>query len=58
MVERCETVAGFLLRATCWFVRRGVLIERVLSDESPGYLPWVVVAACQALRLGHRRTRP
>ena len=56
--ERGETVATFLRRAITWFARRGVRIERVLSDNGSAYRSRVVAAACQALRVAQRWTRP
>jgi transposase InsO family protein len=56
--ERGETVAAFLRRALRWFARRGVRIERVLSDNGSAYRSRVVAAACQALRVAQRWTRP
>jgi transposase InsO family protein len=56
--ERGETVAAFLRRACRWFTRRGVRIQRVLSDNGGGYLSRVFAAACQALTVAQRRTRP
>jgi transposase InsO family protein len=56
--ERGETVAAFLRRALRWFARRGVRIERVLSDNGSAYRSHVVAAACRALRVAQRWTRP
>jgi transposase InsO family protein len=56
--ERGETVAAFLRRAMRWYARRGVRIERVLSDNGSAYRSRVVAAACQALQLAQRWTRP
>jgi transposase InsO family protein len=56
--ERGERVAAFLRRACRWFARRGVRIQRVLSDNGSGYVSELFAAACQAVRLRHRRTRP
>ena len=56
--ERGETVAAFLRRALRWFARRGVRIERVLSDNGSAYRSRVVAAACQALHVAQRWTRP
>ena len=56
--ERSVTVAGFLRRAVTWFVRRGVVAERVLSDNGPAYRSHLVAAASRALALAHRFTRP
>jgi transposase InsO family protein len=56
--ERGETVAAFLRRALTWFARRGVRIVRVLSDNGSGYRSRVVAAACRALEVAQRWTRP
>jgi transposase InsO family protein len=56
--ERGETVAAFLRRSIKWFARREVRIERVLSDNGSGYRSRVVAAACQALAVAQRWTRP
>ena len=56
--ERGATVAAFLRRTLRWFARRGVRIERVLSDNGSAYRSHVVAAACRALQLAQRWTRP
>ncbi len=56
--ERSVTVAGFLRRAVAWFARRGVVAQRVLSDNGPAYRSHVVAAVGRALALAHRFTRP
>jgi transposase InsO family protein len=56
--ERGVTVAAFLRRAIKWFARRGVRIERVLSDNGSGYRSHIVAAACRALAVAQRWTRP
>src|SRR5262249_34354764 len=56
--EKGPTVAAFLRRAVRWLGRRGVRVERVLTDNGTGYRSRVFRAAAQALRLAHRRTRP
>jgi integrase-like protein len=56
--ERGENVAAFLRRTIKWFARRGVRIERVLSDNGSGYRSRVVAAPCQALAVAQRWTRP
>jgi Integrase core domain len=35
--ERRETAAGFLARAHAWFADRGVVIQRVLTDNGSCY---------------------
>jgi len=52
------TVAAFMRRALAWFRARGVLVQRVLSDNGSGYVSRAFAAACRRLRLVHRRTRP
>ena len=56
--ERGATVAAFLRRAMRWFARRGVRIERVLTDNGSAYRSRVVAAVCRALRVAQRWTRP
>jgi len=56
--ERGETVAAFLRRAMRWFARRGIRIERVLTDNGAAYRSRVVAAACRALQIAQRWTRP
>ena len=54
--ERGVTIAGFMRRAVAWFGARGILVQRVLSDNGSGYISRVFAAACRRLRLVHRRT--
>ena len=56
--EQSVTVAAFLRRAVAWFGRRGVVTQRVLSDNGSAYRSRLVAATCQALGLAHRFTRP
>jgi transposase InsO family protein len=56
--EQSVTVAAFLRRAIAWFARRGIVTQRVLSDNGSAYRSRPVAAVCQALELGHRFTRP
>jgi transposase InsO family protein len=56
--ETGSTVAAFLRRAVHWFRRRGVRVQRVLTDNGTGYRSHVFAAATRAQRLVHRRTRP
>lgn len=51
-------MAAFVRRAVAWFRRRGVRVERVLTDNGSGYRSHLFAAACRARRLVHRRTRP
>ena len=56
--ETGATVTAFLRRAVAWFRRRGVRVQRVLTDNGAGYRSRVFAAACRAQRLVHKRTRP
>lgn len=35
--EKAPTTVGFLARAVGWFADRGVTVQRVMSDNGPGY---------------------
>lgn len=56
--ERALSCAGFLDRATAWFAARGVRIERILTDNAPGYYSKVFAATCAQRQIRHLRTRP
>ena len=56
--ERSVTVAGFLRRAVTWFGRRGVTVQRILTDNGSAYRSRLLAALCRARRLGQRFTRP
>ena len=50
--------AAFLDRAVGWFATRGVVCQRVMSDNGSGYVSRVFGDRCHALTLRHLRTRP
>jgi transposase InsO family protein len=56
--ERSVTVVGFLRRALTWFARRGVMVQRILTDNGNAYRSRLMAAVCRARRLGQRFTRP
>jgi transposase InsO family protein len=56
--ERAVTVAGFLRRALTWFGRRGVSVQRILTDNGNAYRSRLLAALCRARLLGQRFTRP
>ena len=56
--ERGVTVAAFLRRAVAWFRRRGVLVQRILTDNGSGYRSKRFAAAIRRCHLQARRTRP
>jgi transposase InsO family protein len=55
---RCETAAAVLRRAVLWFAARGVVVERVLTDNGSCYRSHLFRAQCQDLDVKHKRTRP
>lgn len=56
--ERSVTVAGFLRRALIWFGRRGVRVQRILTDNGSAYRSRLLAAVCRARHLAQRFTRP
>jgi transposase InsO family protein len=56
--ERGETAVGFLRRAIGWFAKRGVRVERVMTDNGSPYVSAVHARACRELGLKHLRTGP
>jgi transposase InsO family protein len=56
--EKAKTCVGFLRRALAFYRSHGIRVERVLTDNGPGYLSIAHAAACRALRIKHLRTRP
>jgi transposase InsO family protein len=56
--ERKETVTAFLQRAVAWFAAHGVRVERLMTDNGPGYRSKLHRKACQALGIRHLFTRP
>jgi transposase InsO family protein len=56
--ETAATAAGFLRRAVAWFAARGVIIERVLSDNGSCYRSHLWRDVCAELSIIHKRTRP
>lgn len=56
--ERKESAAGFLKRAGQWLRRRGVRVERVMTDNGSAFCSQAFRDACDALGARHLRTRP
>jgi transposase InsO family protein len=56
--ERGTTSAGFLRRVFAWFARLGVKVERILTDNGSCYRSRRFAAACTALAVRHKHTRP
>jgi transposase InsO family protein len=47
-----------LRNAVAWFAERGVVIERVLSDNGSAYRSFLWRDTCEALAITPKRTRP
>jgi transposase len=56
--EKATTCVGFLRRAVAFYRAHGIEIERVMTDNGPGYLSIAHAVACRTLRIKHIRTRP
>jgi transposase InsO family protein len=56
--EKAETAAGVLERAVAWFADRGVVVERILSDNGACYRSHAWRDTCAAMGITHKRTRP
>jgi transposase InsO family protein len=55
--ERALTIVGFLGRAVAFFARHGIRVERLLTDNGPGYRSTLHSLACRQLGIRHLRTR-
>jgi transposase InsO family protein len=56
--EKATTAIGFLRRATAFFKRHGMTVERVMTDNGSPYVSAVHAVACRTLGIRHLRTRP
>jgi transposase InsO family protein len=56
--EKATTVVAFLRRATAFYKRHGIVVERLLTDNGSGYRSMLHAIACRALGIRHLRTRP
>jgi transposase InsO family protein len=56
--QHAATTVGFLRRAVHWFARRGVRIERVMTDNGAAYVSHRFRDACHRHHARHVRTRP
>ena len=56
--ERQDAVCGFLARAVAWFAGHGIGVERVMTDNGPGYRSRAHAAVCRRLGLRHLFTEP
>ena len=56
--EKASTIAGFLRRAIRHYRRHGITVERVMTDNGPGYRSTLHAIACRTQRVRHLRTQP
>ena len=56
--EKASTAVGFLSRAIAFYARRGITVERVLTDNGSPYVSTIHAIACRAHGVRHLRTRP
>jgi transposase InsO family protein len=56
--ERKASAIAFLERALAWFMRHGVSVERIMTDNGSAYRSHDFRAACTSAGVRHLRTRP
>lgn len=56
--EKANTAVGVLRTAVAWFAQRGVIVERVLSDNGAAYKSHAWRDACADLGITPKRTKP
>jgi transposase InsO family protein len=56
--ETGVTCVGFLRRAVAWFATQGITVQRVMTDNGPGYKSKIHAQAIAELEIKHLRTRP
>jgi transposase InsO family protein len=56
--EQTFSCVGFLRRAQAFFAAHGVTVQRVLTDNAPGYTSGMFTAALASSGASHKRTRP
>jgi transposase InsO family protein len=56
--EQASSALPFLQRAVEWFAARGVIAERVMTDNGSAYKSHAFAGLCRSLGLRHTRTRP
>jgi len=55
--QQAGTTAAFVTRAVRWFARRGVRVERLMSDNGSAYISHRFRRCCERLGMRHLRTR-
>ena len=56
--EKAPTCVAFLCRAIEWFAAHGVSVQRVMTDNGPGYRSKLHAQVIAELGIRHLRTRP
>jgi len=56
--EKATTAVAFLRRALAYYRRRGIQVERILTDNGSCYRATIHALACRTLGIRHSRTRP
>ncbi len=56
--EKARQAIAFLRRGIAYFAEHGVQVQRVMSDNGPGYVSHAHAIACRTLGVRHTRTRP
>ncbi len=56
--EKAGSTVAFLHAALAYYARLGIRFKAVLTDNGPAYRSRVFAAACRALSIKHRFTRP
>jgi transposase InsO family protein len=56
--ERKASALAFLERALAWFVRHGITVERIMTDNGSAYRSHGFRAACASAGVRHLRTKP
>jgi transposase InsO family protein len=56
--EKQTSVVAFLHAALAYYARLGIQFKAILTDNGPAYRSRAMAAACRALGLKHRFTRP
>ena len=56
--QKTTTAIAFLRRALAFYRRRGIRVERLLTDNGSAYVSALHALACRRLGIRHSRTRP
>jgi len=56
--EKASTAIAFLRRASAFYKRHGIIVERLLTDNGAPYRSAIHAIACRTLGIRHLRTRP